>query len=72
MHVGTHDAVSELGLAVSNSILSLLWQMYPLLLLLLTSTQALSGPNPSETHSGGLHLRGQAGVLGGNVLSSLL
>lgn len=37
-----------------------------------TSTQALSFPNPFETHSGGLHLSGQAGVLGGNVLSSLL
>lgn len=67
-----HDAISELSFAGSNSTLSLLWQMYSLLLLLFTSTQALSFPNPFETHSGRLHLSGQAGVLGGNVLSSLL
>lgn len=67
-----HDAISELSFAGSNSTLSLLWQMYSLLLLLFTSTQALSFPNPFETHSGGLHLSGQAGVLGGNVLSRLL
>lgn len=46
--------------------------MYSFLLLLFASTQTLSGHNPFETHSGGLQPSGRAGVLGRNILSSLL